>query len=255
MYATVGAPLYRRFFQKPKLRFHKSARLHVLFGPYGPGLQLVGTVQAVNAQQFLSSLEAAVTHEASGEQHTLEWRILFPDAFLQEPGKTPKKDIPVGVMVNPQQAYRFQAFFNDPSIEDGSIREIQARLQKEWVSVLAGVVTRAHHDSPEAIAQLATHAGEVRNDAFRRFMETDTFAWAKAKLQGTFFWKPGMYRLSIQMRTAEPDNVFEQIWRFELSDEHIQTLLFNVEFSLGELAGLPNMIYSGCTVDYFPVPY
>jgi hypothetical protein len=225
----------------------------VLFGPYGPGLQLVGTVQAVNTQQFLSSVETVVTHESSGEQHTLEWRILFPDVFLREPGTPPKRDIPVGIMVNPQQAYRFQAFFVDPSIEDGPIREIQARLQNEWLSLLAGVVTEAHNDSPEAIAELATNADEVRKAAFLLLKGTEAFSWAKETLQGTFFWESGTYRLSIRLHSAEPNTFFEEIWRFELSDEHIRTLLLNAESSLGELAGLSNMFYSGCTVDYLPV--
>lgn len=188
----------------------------------------------------------------SPAENSIRWRgwILFPDVFLREPGSPPNKDIPVGVMVNPQQRYRFHAFFNNSRLEDGPIREVQSRLQKEWGALLAGVIIQAHNDSAEAIDQLVTHWDESRGTTFLQFMDTETFAWAKEKLQGTFFWKPGMYRLSIRSRADEPDNVFEDRWRFELSDEHIQMLLFNMEFSPGELASLPDMIYSGCTVDY-----
>jgi hypothetical protein len=250
--ALIGPPLYRRYRLRPKLLIHKSGFVQLHFSSYGPGMVLSGAVQAVNRQQFMTSLEVVVVHEASKEEHTLLWRILFLDPFNVEPGRQVKKDLAAGVMINPQQAYRYDVFFTDPVLEYGPIREIVDRVRREWVALMATMINQVHQESPEALAHMVTQAQETRNQMFLQFMQTETFAWAKEKLEGCFYWKPGLYSMTIKASTAEPNNIFPKSWRFEVSEDCVRSLRFNTEFALGDIAGLSWTVppWSGCTLDY-----
>jgi hypothetical protein len=247
---SVVPPLYRRFWQRPSLRFHRAGYIQVHFGPFGPGLMLAGSIQAVNCQQFLAVVDAVVRHEATKEERTFVWRILYPDPFNHEPGKPAKTDLPAGAMVNPQQAYRFNAFFSDPGIEEGPIRQIIDRFQHEWTDIIGQLLATMQDQPPEVIAQLSAQADRMRQVVFSDFARTQAYAEARETLSACFSWKPGTYSLVVRTRTAEPDNAFESRWRFEITEDCVQKLRWNTDLALAELAGLPHPIYNGCTVDY-----
>jgi hypothetical protein len=104
--------------------------------------------------------------------------------------------------------------------------------------------------SPETIAQLISDAKQVQKTLFLEFMKTETFQWSVEKLGSTCFWKEGAYLLTLCVHTSETKDAFTRHWRFELDETCVRNLKANFEFAIAELAGLTDLPWLGCTVDY-----
>lgn len=234
------------------MRIHPIGKIQVHFGPFGSGLVLSGAIQAIHAQQFLTSIQLKVTHDQTREQLMLRWRILYPDPFNTLTDGNHRKELPAGIMVNPQQAYRFTAFFANPDVEVETITLINGALQSHWSDLLGSLLT-------ELIGSAGTRVEETliqgQIDGLRKriqtgLVESEAYSWAKRTLESAFSWNPGSYSLRITVSTAEPDNSFSYDSGFELSPTCVERLRRNIEPALGELSGMPHRAYEGCTVDY-----
>ena len=247
---VAGPPLFQHFFRRAKLLIHNAGMIQLTFGPFGPGVSLIGSIQALHRPLFVTSVEILVVHQRSKEEHRMVWRLLFPDVFQTEPGTNVKRDIPTGVMVNPQQAYRFNAFFAESTVENYIVRPVADRVRRDWIALMTNTLQNFPDKSPETIAQLISDAKQVQKTLFLEFMKTETFQWSVENLESTCFWKEGAYLLTLCVHASETKNAFTRHWRFELDETCVRNLKANAEFAIAELAGLTDLPWLGCTVDY-----
>jgi hypothetical protein len=246
---TVIPFLYRQIILRPKVLIHKHGFIQLVFGPFGPGMLLVGSLQAIHRQVFVNSMDVVVKHETN-EEHKLVWRILYPEVFLTDPGTPPKKDLPVGTMINPQQEFRYNAFFADPAIEYKEIRQIADRVRKEWLMLATTIISQIQVDKPGAIAQLISEGDRTRKNLFLEFMKTETWHWAVGRMGDLLYWREGNYTMTIRAHVSETRQPFVSTWKFRISAEDLKQLKFNTEFAVASLAGMPDMLWDGATVDY-----
>ena len=106
-------PDIERLFQRRRavIDVHSAGRLEVGFSNFGPTLGLQGTMQAINADEFISFSKVIVVSVADNLRHEFQWGVFRPQSF---PGTAQQTfEIASGFLLSVASPRRFNIQFHD----------------------------------------------------------------------------------------------------------------------------------------------
>ena len=221
--------LWKMAFRRGRIRVHSAARLEVGYSDWGPTLGLNGTMQCIHRECFVKAVRLDLVRLKDGAAHAFEW-VAFRSQRISVGGKEEGTiELPVGVLVTPQQPYRFNIMFSDIETRD-RIRERLQYLQDLWQATIpdniievltAALPVDATKQAREAHVSNAVGKLYATFQTKREHVETYTF------VQRQCYWEAGKYTLRATVEASSPDIVFQQSWEFELTEDDADGLRNN----------------------------
>lgn len=227
-------PDIERLFQRRRavIDVHSAGRLEVGFSNFGPTLGLQGTMQAINADEFISFSKVIVVSVADNLRHEFQWGVFRPQSF---PGTAQQTfEIASGFLLSVASPRRFNIQFHDSATAD-SFRQSLIDLQRLWMDYLQA----------QAIVLANVLAGQMRAtyEAFHQAHLQDITPLFTA-IDRQFYWIQGTYRMSLELRTSRPTKSFTFNYTFALSDSESRLLRLNCIGCLVATCNVPDIIFN-----------
>jgi len=171
--------------QRAAIDMHPAGRLEVGFSNFGPTIGLQGTLQAIRADEFISSSSVTIERVADNLRHEFQWAVFRSTQFATAQQGF---EIASGFLLSVATPRRFNIQFHDTVTAD-VFRQPLLDLQQLWNNYL--------QNENIVLAEIAPD--QIRN-IYNRFHEA-TLAQITPLFQVIdqhFYWMPGAYRMRVE---------------------------------------------------------
>lgn len=216
--------LYRRFFRRGTIDIFNTGTIEIGYSDFGPTLGLHGTLRARHRELFVRVVSVDVEREVDHARHRFEWAAFRAVRMVISRPTEVAVALPAGFMLMTTQPFRYNIIFNDAILQQGTIAPILERVRTAWLAALGHALGGPLSTNPTQAAAQVTQASGA---AYPAFQASHVHVNAFTELGQHFYWTPGWYRLTLEVRTANPELVFPRSWRFELTQQQSQALRGN----------------------------
>lgn len=163
---------------------------------------------------FIKSIDLLVIREKDKAQHILKW-IAFRPPKIDLAGSQPiSMEIPSGFLISPDSPHRFNIIFND----NDHFKEILP-IFNEYIAEWYKVTDKLTKISPSPSGE-----SQIIEEFKKSKIHVDNFVALDRKC----YWEPGDYSLTVNVRTSKPDKVFNNNYKFSLTEADSKNLKLNV---------------------------
>jgi hypothetical protein len=196
--------MVRDWLAKSKVRVITQRQVEIGFTTYGPIFNLRLAFSVENKDIVISELKIRLTHE-SGEERVLEWR-----GITQYLGKMTLPDTVAMPFEKEQSVLAIK--LNQKDIEERFVRFQEPSFLSSQNEHLTKVIKKLSYLKAE---------NKYDAETFLREPEmTDLYSFNKH----AFSWKPGKYKVSIEMQSPEKFDLVDNIKEFNLSPLDLERL-------------------------------
>jgi hypothetical protein len=216
--------LWRRFFRRGSLDIHETGLIEVGFSQFGPTIALLGTLRAINHDQFVRRMRLVITRRRDGARHSFDWESFRGGASSGQIGF----ETPASFLVSTAEPQRFNVFFSDTETRE----EVGTWLQRTSLAWQAKLLedSEQHAEDPED--------DEARLRAlYEEFQGEEAHVDTYTELTRITYWNAGQYGLVLQVETSRPERRYERRWEFTLTDEDAESLRLNAISTLRVTCG------------------
>jgi hypothetical protein len=232
--------LWKRLFRPGTIDIYESGALEVGYSGVGAAIGVGGTLRSRDHDMFIE--RAFLTLLApGGEARKLEWALFRTAKTIVGQSSTSVGQVgqsgeisveaPASFMILAVQPYRFNILFADALL----LQQMRPVFQKYRQSLHAFI---DRFDEPVAAA-IADKPVEILRAIFDKFTQTTEYREALADVEKLFYWTPGRYGLTFNIKTDRPSRSYSETWSFTLREEDVDNLRLNFPAILHELSGLP----------------
>jgi hypothetical protein len=222
-----------RFVQRRRaiIDVHPAGRLEVGFGNFGPTVGVQGTLQAIHRDAFITYSRVTVVRVADNSRHDFQWAVFRPQTFG---GGMQQAEIASGFLLSVAAPRRFNIQFHDTGTLD-NFRQSLTDLQKLWTE----------HLQAQGIVLANVPAGEI-SEAYNTFhnQKLADITPIYQVIDRQFYWTPGQYQMSLEIRSVRLVRSIIQNFSFILSDADSISLRLNVVAAMRAVCSLPNVIFN-----------
>lgn len=226
-------PDIERVWQRRKvttIEMHPAGRLEVGFSNFGPTIGVQGTLQAIDADRFISFGSVTVVRVVDSLRHHFEWAVFRPQSFsaiTQE-----MFEIAAGFLLGVAAPRRINIQFHNSATAD-KFRQPLRELQRLWM----------HYLQAQKIVLANLRPDEVRAtyDAFHQAHLADITPLYQV-IDQQFYWIQGQYRMTLELQTTRPAITFMFDYTFDLSDTESSALRLNTIACLLTTCNVSNVV-------------
>jgi len=225
--ATIGLiqplviALWKRYYRQGKLEIYNTGNIEISYGPFGPVINIYGTLLALHKNVFVTSMDLKLTREKDKSQRDFRWFAFKASQSAPASKQQPAPEIPYSFMVLPDSPQRYNVVFVDIGQFNTEIRPQFQKYISEWHKVVAKLkekmpFTEDSDLSPEVLKEIE----EFRKTKIR----LDTYGL----LDRNCYLEPGDYSLNFSIKTSRPNQIFVQDYKFSLNQDQFDQLRLNV---------------------------
>lgn len=229
--AAFFRPDIERLFRRGAVDVHPAGRLEVGFSNFGPTIGLQGTLQAIHHDAFVTYSRVTVERVADNLRHEFQWAVFRPQSLA---ATLQQSEIASGFLLSVAAPRRFNIQFHDTGTAD-SFRQSLSDLQKLWIA----------HLQANAIVLANIPAGQIRGiyDTFHNTHNAEIVPLFQV-VDRQFYWVPGVYRMTLELRTSRPLKTIASDYTFTLSDAESSSLELNSISCLLATCNVPEIIFN-----------
>lgn len=199
----------RKYAPRGSIAVQHTGTVEVGFCGLGSTIGLQGTLQAIDREFFVKSIELETIREVDQARKRLEWSHSHALHFEAVGRLKPGGDVPgpFPLMLTPRNYYMlFWDYANE-----SRVLELTLALQRAWL---------------DKVSASKLPRNEVQEFYYRRFCQYDLHVDTLSALDGLVYWQRGDYQLHLRIRT-KPNRTLDYVWRFALSERDTDLLRNN----------------------------
>lgn len=203
---------WKKWIQKPILKYHPNGTAHLLFNQSGSYLQIDGVYEAINTPISVKNISVSIKRQIDGEMLNLTW-YTFISPVVQRLGGN-------AIQTN-ETAHPFR-------IEANSIMCVFTEFSDAFNSYAKTFKTKT-----EILFQNILrfqNEGLDFNSALQAFQSLPEYSEAKKFVEKEFFWEIGKYDVTIQARYE--NKKIEYAFEFSVGQADYQQISQNISESL-----------------------
>ncbi len=207
--------VWERYRRRGSLCIYEAGAIEIGYAIVGPTVGLMGTLRAVNEDQFVSRISVSVTRRKDGARHVLEWAVLRPSSLTLGGNQPLSVEIPTGFLIPTAQPYRFNIQFHD-ALTSIDVTKNLTRARDGWQTYLANSGWQSTVEGQSELVRLTLE-----------YSATPVVLSAARELDRLCYWEAGDYELELRVETTRPDKPYTKRWNFGLTPEHASLLRAN----------------------------
>jgi len=226
-------PDIERVFQRRRatIEMHPAGRLEVGFSNFGPTIGVQGTLQAISGDRFIAFSKVSVERVVDNLRHEFQWAVFRPQSLS---GALEQVEIASGFLLSAAAPRRFSIQFHDSTTAD-NYRQSLIELQQLWRDYLQAQAIEIADLPPAQIRGIYQifHAAHITEIAPLHQM-----------IDRQCYWNAGNYRMTLELRTSRPAQIFTFGYTFILSDAESRSVRLNAIACQMAMCNVPNPIFN-----------
>lgn len=219
--------LYRRRSGRVSIYQVRSSAI-IGYSTFGPFVGFSLLFRARDREFFVLASRASVTRVRDGARCKLEWMVIQPVSFGLVTMENTQVAMPF--RLNRDAAQPLYVVFSESRRAEEN-EEVLRGLREAWFEIFKRL------DLPLDLEAAVPDGGPgAKERILEDFIKKDEVLSDWEKLKRLNFWEAGDYKVSIDLETAEPNQVFGVSGEFSLSEEQSEILSGNAMSMLRQIA-------------------
>ena len=220
---------------KSSLELHPAGLLEVGFGELGPMVGMLGTLSAHAKAQFVSSVSLTVVRRRDQLRHEFSWTAFRP---LTLGNSSEGLQIATGFLIQESEPKQFNILFAD--------RATLSEMEDSYEAVRSAALD---FFAKEQILLKDLSASD-RKAAHEKFEEDGRIVKSASfsKLSRIFYWDPGVYDVTVEIKTFRPKRSYQKKLSFEMSEKESDRLRVNIIHIISHSALEPEQFWNWASV-------
>lgn len=205
---------WRKWLIKPKLVVVFENNVEVGLSSWGPYIRLYVNLHSSRKQIFIKSMNLELVRLKDNFQHSFR-SFAYGSLNLSEVAL----ELPSSFLLTPSTHETKNVIFLDVDLE----RSLEQKLEKysnKWDMFRRKTESEAMENEKER--------KEYVMNSLESFTGTEDYQHPFEFLSENFFWHQGEYEITLEIQTLEPQNIYEKVAVFELTEEHSKKLKQNI---------------------------
>lgn len=237
---------WRRFLSRGRLTVYETAAIEIGFSAFGPTVNLLGTLRALDKDVFVQRMRVRVVRAHDKAEHTFIWRAFRPTTVTVGVGAPLALEVAGSFLVSTAAPRQYNVFFAS-AVFAAQYEPLIQPLRDAWRAFLEDQLRQANID-PAQLPRLLENPALLA-DQFGAFIHAGHATGLHAAISNGFFWHAGDYRLDFMIDTESEAQASSRHWCFTLSTQDEQNLRLNVVTLIRELCYLP-VVYNFAYKEY-----
>ncbi|HYE00610.1 MAG TPA: hypothetical protein VEH84_14600 [Alphaproteobacteria bacterium] len=201
--------IYKRFFQRTKIKVYQTGRIEIGFGMLGPSICIAGSLYAANRTFVTQNMKLRLTRERDNAMIDMSW-IFFRDE---------KIDVNSGTSSSITAASAFPVEHGTAKFFNVMFRNNQiANTFENYLNKIQG----ARNEYDALVIQGKEDGDKLVDFLFRNVNQNLT-----RPIDEELFWKPSRYNIDLIITTAGSKRPIMEHWTFEINEQESNTLRDN----------------------------
>lgn len=227
--------LYEKYLKPQRIQIFEAGKVEIGYSNLGPTIGLNGTMKAENNSVFVQTVELELVRENDKSTHNFEASFFRSNKIRISPNIDMEIELASGFMVTTIQPHRFNILFVDNKAQ----RELEKTVEEFWQEWILYLQKRKGEDMSQA-HMLPFDNNKYYEEYFKMSIHVNTYT----KVERIRYWEPGKYKMTLKVKTDNPDREFKSTLNFSITESDAKLLSFNSLEILKTICGVGTNIWN-----------
>lgn len=236
--------LWKKYVRKGRILLYEAGNIEISFSIWGPSIAILGTLRAINKDVFVDNITMTITRLRDNAQQSFAWKA-FRSPLLSITGRDDiKVEAANSILIRQDNPYKYHIFFASDSFANDYRSDVRPYTEL-WENFIKSKLTESAAGAPWK-AQTTTNNPADVDKLFGDFLREALPSQIWARINNTFFWHAGDYRVDMVVSWGEPQEKLARLWQFSIDQKEESDLRLNIIACMREIIKVPhfyNYIY------------